>query len=193
MTAPSQNGRHARAAYLSALQIRDHWLPDAAWGRRGYSKEAVARLLAAVAEQVESMEAETSSLRQALYYREREIEQRRYGVSLPARGDEFNDEMLLRWQMEAQRHSDDITAIAQRQAAEIVGEAHTQADQVRAEISADLQAQAELARLRRKVATLRQCLLNVRRYIDSTDEALGSGFVSYPNSDGTAPVARPAP
>jgi cell division septum initiation protein DivIVA len=192
MTAPSQNGRHARTVYFSPARIRDPWLPDAPWGRRGYAKEDVRRLLSAVAEQVESMDADLTAVRQTLHYREMEIEQRRYGVGLPAGGDaRVNDEMLLRWQVETQRYSDDITSMAQRQAAEIVGEAQTQADQVRAEIGADLQATAEIASLRRTVATLRQCLYNVRRYLDTTDQALRSDFAGYSLDDSDSPAVRP--
>jgi len=91
----------------------------------------VRRLLSAAADQVASLEAELSWARHTVRLREHEIEQRRYGVVLPARVDPVHDEQILRWQIEAQRLSDEITAAAQVQAAEIVDAALRQADQLR--------------------------------------------------------------
>jgi cell division septum initiation protein DivIVA len=139
------------------------------------------------------MEADINAVRRTLQQREMEIEQRRYGVGLPARGYErTDDDMLLRWHVESQRYSDDITAMAQRQASEIVGEAKTQADQVRAEISSDLNAAAELAKLRRTVAILRHCLYNVRRYIDTADETLRPGHADHSPIDTETTAVQPA-
>jgi hypothetical protein len=98
------------------------------WGR-AYLRS----VLAALADQVADMAAETTAARQRVRERELEIEQRRYGVGLPARrADQEADERLLRRQVEAQRLSDDLTATAQRQAAEIVAAAREQADRIRA-------------------------------------------------------------
>jgi hypothetical protein len=75
MTSIGHHGRHAHAEpYLSAAQIRDHDLPDSPWGRRGYAKDDVRRLLHAVAGQVRSMQLDIEAAHRALEHRELEIE-----------------------------------------------------------------------------------------------------------------------
>jgi len=113
--------------WLTPDQIRTAPLPGVGPFGRAY----VRHLLAAVAGQLAELEAELAWARHTVRLREHEIEQRRYGVALPARTDPVHDEQILRWQIEAQRFSDEITAAAQVQAAEIVDAAVRQADQIR--------------------------------------------------------------
>ena len=115
---------------MTPSQIRAAPLPGVGPFGRAY----VRRLLAVVADQVASLEAELSWARHTVRMREHEIEQRRYGVVLPARSDPVHDEQILRWQVEAQRFSDEITAAAQTQAAEIVDAALRHADQLRTDL-----------------------------------------------------------
>ena len=110
---------------MSPEQIRHAPLPGVGPFGRAYVRE----LLAAVADRVSALEAELAAARRAVRLRELEIEQRRYGVVLPgSRYEQVHDEQILRRQIEAQRFSDDITAAAQQQAAEIVDAAQRQAD-----------------------------------------------------------------
>jgi len=115
--------------WLTPAQIRAAALP----GVGPFGRSYVRRLLAAVADQLASLETELAWARHTVRLREHEIEQRRYGVVLPARSDPVHDEQILRWQIEAQRFSDEITAAAQAQAAEIVEAALRQADHLRAD------------------------------------------------------------
>ena len=116
-------------SWLTPAQIRAAALP----GVGPFGRAHVRRLLSAIADQLADLEAELNWARHTVRLREHEIEQRRYGVVLPARADPVHDEQILRWQIEAQRFSDEITAAAQVQAAEIVDAALHQADQLRAD------------------------------------------------------------
>jgi hypothetical protein len=146
-----------------------------------------------VAEQVQVMESDIDVARRALEHRELEIEHRRYGLALPARGAEFGpDEMLLNWQIEAQRYSDEITALAQAQAADIVGEAHEHAARTRNEIPAASPPHmtAELAYLRHRIAQLHAWVASLRREVDATDDALAAERNQHPPPNGPTGVER---
>jgi hypothetical protein len=117
-------------SWLTPAQIRAAALPGVGPFGRAY----VRRLLSTIADQLADLEAELNWARHTVRLREHEIEQRRYGVALPARADPVHDEQILRWQIEAQRFSDEITAAAQAQAAEIVDAALRQADQLRPDL-----------------------------------------------------------
>jgi hypothetical protein len=96
-----------------------------------FGRAYVRALLATVADRMAALEAELAAARRAVRLRELEIEQRRYGVVLPgSRFEQVHDEQILRSRMEAQRFSDDITAAAQQQAAEIVEAAQRQAERI---------------------------------------------------------------
>jgi hypothetical protein len=112
---------------LTPAQIRQAALPGVGPFGRAY----VRQLLAEVANRVAELEAELAWAWYTVRLREEEIEQRRYGVGLPARTDPVHDEQILRWQIEAQRLSDELTAAAQAQASEIVDAAQRQADLLR--------------------------------------------------------------
>lgn len=172
------DARHARQEpRLTPAQIRDAGLPAARFGR-GYARQAVRALLAAIADHVQDLEQEIGAARQTIRQREREIEQRRYGVALPSAGrcEPAIDEQILRWQIEAQRYSDELTATARVQAAEIVGEARQQAGRVLAEQSPDGHRAdaAEIARLRRTATVIQYWLKEIRRQVDAADDSVSA-------------------
>jgi cell division septum initiation protein DivIVA len=186
MTTTRLQGRHAdRETRLTPDQIRDHPLATALLGL-GYAKPDVRRVLAAVADQVQVMQGDIDALWRTVKHREAELELRRYGIGLPARPTETGiDELALRWQIEAQRYSDDITATAQRQAADIVEQARHQAEQVLAEIDLDTyeQAIAEVNRLRRTVTGLHRWIADMRRYVDAAHDGLTSELAGLIRAD----------
>jgi hypothetical protein len=100
--------------------------------------------------------------------------------------------MLLRWQIEAQRYSDEVTDLAQAQAADIVGEAHEQAARVRDAIPAECppHLMAELTYLRHCVTQLHAWVASLRREVDATDDALAAERVSRPASDVRATMGQ---
>jgi cell division septum initiation protein DivIVA len=186
-------GRHAHPdAQLTPDQIRDYPLPAANWAR-GYARSDVRQLLGTIADQVRFMENEIDALWRRLDHREAELQHRRYGVALPADLDHTvpDDDMTLRWHIDAQRHSDDITAMAQRHAADIVEEARHQAEQVLAEIDLGTyeQAIAEVNRLRHLVAGIHRWMGEVRHYLNATHDRLSVELAATrpPRSGGEYP------
>jgi cell division septum initiation protein DivIVA len=183
-TAPTAG--EAEHLVLTADDIR-HWpLPLSPIGRRGYNRNEVHRLLEALADQTDAMQAravamqdEIAALTRTLHFRDWEIDQRRHGIGLPSTGPgELIHDDQLNWQMQAQRHNDDITAAAQTQAKQIVEEAYTQAEHVHTQTKrqrGDLNsAHGDLDRLRSSADLVRHHLHEARHHIDTANNDLAT-------------------
>ncbi|MEH1017838.1 hypothetical protein V6U90_32850 [Micromonospora sp. CPCC 206060] len=186
------HGDGAAAGWLTSEQVRNHDLPQTRrWG--GYHQGAVRRVLGLAADRIADLERQVQQLSRTLQHRELELEQRRYGVGLPANGSpaELVHGSQVDWQVQAQAYSDDITSTAQAQADQIVGEAHHQAQLIRAQAQQEVEryrnsagaayngTEEDLVRLRSLAYSMQGWLHEVRQNIVAADDTLSAELVRY--------------
>jgi hypothetical protein len=167
------SGQHALPE-PTAPEIRRPRLPYARFGRRGYDRATVDTTLAHLADYVDSLQADLANVTRALWYREQEIERRRYGVHLPAApgSGELVHEEQLAWHLEAQRYGDQVTEAAQVQAGRIVEDAQRHAEQIVASAWPD---DDDLDQLRATLRGMRRLLQHLAHHLHVAEDCAGSG------------------
>ncbi|HEY0696714.1 MAG TPA: DivIVA domain-containing protein [Micromonospora sp.] len=182
----------AAAGWLTSEQVRNHELPQKRWGG-GYQQGEVRQVLGLAADRIADLEQQVQQLSRMLQQRETELEQRRYGVGLPASGSpaELVHSSHIDWQVQAQAYSDNITSTAQAQADQIVGEAHHQARLIRSQAQQEVEryrnsagaaynvTEEDLVRLRSLAYSMQEWLHDVRQNIVAADDTLSAELVRY--------------
>ncbi len=146
-------------------------LPEAQWGRRGYDKAAVRRLLSRLAYEATEAKQALHRMQVATDSMASEIAHRRGGY-LP---DHSITEFRVTAQIDAMRHSDEVIRVAQTHARDMIAAAQQQA----ASLLNDPVPTEDVALLRQRLHEYQQLIVTMNDYIGHIASVLTSAAASF--------------
>lgn len=157
---------------VTGQQIRNVILPETRLGRRGYDKTAVHQLLSRLATDIDSLTKSVTGLQVTANAMAVEVTHRRGGY-LP---DYSLADLRISAQMEAMRHGDDVIAVAQNHARDLVNAARQQAAAL---VTADKDSDEDVVSLRRRLHHYQQLAHTMNDYLNYIVGVLASAHTSF--------------